>query len=349
MTLSRLNPADSSTPVAASPLAGMKRTAKFVHAPENRKTISFDGLGRAARTFILILAAAGFDGAPAAGGEAVVRPEENGIAVIDADTKKIVLEMAYPQISELMGPSPEQERAFRKIGRMNWSEFATFLERNPGYRGGVDEIDGPTAPAADLRDDFLKELDAAGEYSFPLASRAGMIAEILGRPRFDIQRGAVLCWDVRMKHRWDQSGVLEGEEEVCRTMDARWKAEIKSNPNVLDRAAEIALDSYVHDEFEVLSVDEARCSLSVLGANGGFIGLDTFAGHDMTCRSDEELAAILASFTDEEVRHLWMATRVLDVDFSTQQRTFAMQLALNQIRASMEDEWLMEREEALAF
>jgi hypothetical protein len=205
--------------------------------------------------------------------------------------------------------------------------------------------------ADDNRDDLLKSLDGADVYRFPRASRREMIEQILGRKVWVEAAGLRhIGWDVRMNFKWDSSGRVDGGEELCASQDERWQDALDENDAILRRAAEAAMEPYLDPEFRILGGDEEMaCQLEVVGANHGFVLMRSMAGRDMGFADAASARAALEDLDDAEVRDLWAACRVLDVDFSRANRVFEMSWHLNAIRAEMEADWLEELEPELDF
>lgn len=288
----------------------------------------------------------------------------NGIAVIDNDNWRIVVDRCLPQASGLKGASRQQRHTFEKIKEMDWAEFSQFCRAQATYRAGSPDIDqrapipaagneynqvklGLRAPTVnDDRTDFLRALHESGDYNLPPTSRDGMIKELMMRQSQEVRGKRMLSWDVGMNYDWDRSGHVEGGEDLGANFDRQWAQEMEANPSILRTACDRAVAPYVAPGFNVLELGEsASCELNIGGAGDKYLMLGSFAGQDMSFATFRELREKLSSMETSELVDLWATVRVLDKDLNRQNRAHDVAWELNAIRASLEEEWLMEAEE----
>jgi hypothetical protein len=213
----------------------------------------------------------------------------------------------------------------------------------------------PPSVARDMKDDnrndFLRSIDGLDEYTFPKASRSQMVEQILGR-RVWVEIAGIrhVGWDIRMNFNWNMSGHVDGGEELCQSQDARWMEIVKEDPSFLRRAAEDALSPYLDSDFRILEGDEdMACHLELTGGSRGFIALRSMGGMDLGFPDAAGARRAIESLSDDEIRNLWTACRVLDVDFCRKNRVSEMSWHLNAIRAEIEAEWLEDLDPELDF
>lgn len=345
--------------LTANPAVALEATGPFLHAPAHKAHLSFDSLGDVPRSFSVVIA----QGALATDDRAA----PNGLAVIDNDSGRVVCDGIQPQAITVHGPSMAQQMAFTLIQEMDFRALANYCRSRPTYRGGFDDIDGDrTLPNggsrerqielgllrpsfSDIRPAVLKEINAisAMPYRFPVSSRQAMINETLARPTYRAADGSqALAWDIRMNFKWNATGHVEGGESVERSMDRRWAPLAEKDGAAFKQACDQALQPYVAAPFVPLDLDPSRAAdLDVKGDNGGFLVMSSFAGKQMTFSGPRELEAKLDAMSNDDLSMLWAAGRILDKDLSKRVRATEMALAMNEIRAEMEVEWLEEIDE----
>lgn len=347
----------------AQPTADLAATGPFLHAREHRIDLRFDSAGDVPRSFTVVIAQGTLEhSAPISG---------NGVAIIDNDSGRVVCDGI--QASELRGaaPSPSQLMAFALLPEMDWTAFAGFCRSHDSYRGGFEDIDAGLAlpnggsrarqvelglldpDFEDIRPVMLREINAISgmPYRFPISSRKAMINDILGHMTYRAQDGSrALAWDIRMNFKWNDSGRVRDGEAVCRSMDRRWAKMLQEDDDVFKRACDQALQPYVTAPFVALDMDESRAvELDVKGDNGGFLVLSSFAGQSMVHDSPRDLEAKLAQMSNDDLSILWATDRILTVDLSRAVRAAEMADAMNEVRASLEADWLREVEDEVTF
>ena len=337
----------------------LEQTGPYFNDPSHRHILSFGPRGTVSRSFTVLLAVAGLrDGA--------LNFEQNGLVIIDNDNWIVVCDGIRAQPSSIRGPSSDQKKLFREVCAMNWTDFANFCRTIVGGPRGIPDIDTPMAvpmqgnaeqqqrigvyrePERDNRDDFLRGIHEEGMYSLPFTTRAGMMREILIHPT--IRRGGELhlSWDVRMDHAWDRSGRIVNGEELCPSMDGRWKRKLAEDPSILRRALEAVLEGYFDPEFAPLEMDDAKTEIEQSHGEDELF-LKSFNGASMGFASHSELRARLNVLTDRALMTFWAAVRVLDADLGRRTRTLMVQEQLNQMRHEIEQAWLDEVDEELSF
>ena len=336
----------------------MRVKDKFVYPAHKMTEKTFKSPGEVDRSFtILVHLAVTKDGG--------TDYAQNGIAIIDNDSTEIILEGAFPQGSATAGVSTRQNEAFEAINGMDWAEFGNYLRSSPHVVSLPADIQSRQAqPDAgnfisqvklglrkpedrDLRDDFIRGIHANGDYRLPRMSRTGMINEIMTHPTSPARSGRTLSWDIRMNFRWDETGRIEGGEEIDSQFDQRWQREVSVNEGIFRRATETALAPYLVSDFSVLDLDDAGCELDTDGANHGFLVMRSFRGASMAFETPTEFNTKLRSLPDSDLLALWATVRVLDQDLSRKSRTHEMRMVYNDIRAEMEAEWVVGLEEEL--
>ncbi|MCW3784432.1 hypothetical protein [Defluviimonas salinarum] len=338
---------------------GLTMTGQFLHDPENKRDIFFQGEGDVPRSFTVLIAL-GYKTDNLDLGR-------NGIAIIDNDNWRIVADACHAQASGLKGASAEQRRALEEICAFGWEEFASFCRTRETYRAGSGDIDIPgSKPAAgnaerqvklglrihqepDIRSDFIRGIHETGDYNLPRTTRRGMINDILMHPSQESRNGRTLAWDTRMNFSWDRSGRVEGGEEVCRSMDARWMAAVKEDDDLLRKACDEAFSPYLAEGFAALGLEEATCEIVAGGPEGEHLLLKSFRGTDLEFRDHRDLRQKIEALSEEDISNLWVTVRVLDKDLSRASRANEVQIHLNSLRAEKEQEWLVEADEEIAF
>ena len=249
---------------------------------------------------------------------------------------------------------------------MGWTEFAKFCRTIVGGPRGIADIDTVTAvpmsgnveqqkrigvyrePERDNRDDFLRGIHEEGMYSLPFTTRAGMMREILIHPVARRDGEIRLSWDIRMDHAWDRSGRIEKGEELCPSLDGRWKRRLADDPALLRQALDTVLEGYFDPDFAPLEMDNAKTELEqCLGEEE--IVLKSFNGMPMGFVDHSALRVCLTGLSDPELMTLWASIRVLDADLGRRTRTLMVQEQLNLVRHEIEQVWLDEVDEELSF
>lgn len=369
MTAQSHNPAQTRPETGAMPAAlrfsNPQWTGQFLHEEALKTTLFFAGEGQVARSFTVLVALASKpSSAPNAD------PTCNGLAVIDNDNWRIVADRCLPQASGLKGASRDQRKLFLEVTTMDWSEFSAFCRSQATYRSGSPDLDaradvpaegnaerqaklGLIAPApamtgvpSDIRSDLVRSLHDAGEYNLPPTSREGMVKDLMMRQSQTVRGRKLLSWDIGLNYAWDRSGRVEGGEILDADFDRRWMKEMAANPDHLRTASDRALAPYVVSGFNVLELGEsAGCELNIGGDQDNFLMLSTFGEHDLSFRDFRELREKLAEIPDDTLLNLWTTVRVLDRDLNRQSRAYDVAWELNEIRAALEEEWLMEVDE----
>lgn len=336
---------------------GLVKTGPYLHAPEHKVFLEFVG-GELPRSFTVILAVANM-----ANG---MRLDRNGIAVIDNDNWAVIADQIGAQPTGIRGASTEQKQAFAKMMDMNWAEFSHLLRSARTFRSGkAADIDGKMAtpetgnydrqaklglrdPAErDLRDDFMRAIDASGDYRLPYASRRIMINDLLLHPATDTRSGQCLSWNVSMVgFSWNRTGHVAEGDETHAGLDTEWEAEIRDNPAILEQAVDNFLTPYVKDMFSALEMEGAESSLDLTGMDNDKMVLRQFNGAPLHFSCRRELRTTLEAMDDTNLSHLWATVRVLDVDLSRAVRGHQVALELNSLRVELEAEWLKGEQEA---
>ena len=350
---------------AATNKAVMQQTGPYLHDVNHKVFLQFESKGDTPRSFTLLIASGVMK-------KGAIVPK-NGITILDNDNRTVVCDYVYPQLSTVKGPSRDQRNAFSFLQGLGWREFSYFCRTRDTYRKNTSDISKNTdAPhdgcrenqvmigaldtnEVDNRSDFIRGVHASPDlaYSFPRASRASMITEILSRDVFQGSHGnqSHLTWDIRMKYRWNQTGrVDDAKEELCPSLDRRWAQEVAENDDMMREACDAALSPYLSEPFVALEENTAMSvTFDVAGRSGGFLVMKEFAGQPLGFTSLSDFREILNGFDDEKVMHLWVASRTLDVDLSHANRAFDMAWQMHEMRLEKEQEWLTEVEEELRF
>lgn len=349
--------------VTVQPATELDATGPFLHDPRHKADISFDSAGDVPRSFTVVLA----QGLLATAG----REAASGIAIIDNDNGRVVCDGIQATSGTDGRPNATQLMAFALLPEMDWHAFSNYCRGHASYRGGIEDIDkalslphggsrsrqvelGLIRPNfSDIRPIALREINSisAMPYRFPVSSRKAMINEILPRLHYRAQDGSrALAWDIRMNFKWNASGHVEGGEAVERSMDRRWAAQSDRDGDAFKQACDQSLQPFVVAPFVALDLDPSRAAeLDVRGDNGGFLVLSSFAGRDMTFSGPRELEDKLDAMSDDDLSMLWATARILDVDLSKGVRGAEMALAMNEVRAALEVEWLEEVEAEVEF
>lgn len=345
---------------AALRVLGPDQTGPYLHLPAHKMHLSFQGDSDVARSFTVLIALARKDNA--------IHLDRNGIVVIDNDNFKVIADEIQPQSSGIRGASSEQRKAFEAIPGLNWAEFTHLLRSCEKFRPGVAaDVTEPTdmpAPGnaarqiklglrkagdVDLRDDFLRAIHEAGDYSFPRATRTLIINSLLMHPKVAGRDGLQLSWDVRMNYAFNTSGKVTGGEEVDPALDARWTEAYAADESLMITAGERALAPYLQAPFSALEMDDAECELEARGSKGGFVVLGSFNGQKMCFADPRDMRLRLEAMDDGALMRLWAATRVLDADLGRANRAAIMAEELNTLRAEMEPQWEEDIEQELSF
>lgn len=270
-----------------------------------------------------------------------VRPD--GIDIFDIDNDKAV-------ITDLFRSTPSNIRfAEAFLPNLGWKEFSRYVSAQKEYSGGspdidqaasvpfsgnaMRQIDADMAPAVfnDIRSRAIIEddRDTTLPYRFPAIDRDGAIREILAKDTF-ITAGegrSRFCWDVRMGHAWDRSGVPVSDtgEEVDPDHDRAWAKQTAVGGETFMEACEQALSVHLSDE-----------DLEGAGSNGGFVVLSEYMGQDMSFESLDEARDKVSALSNEDLLMLWVKFRSLDVDLGLEARTIAVQEVMNAKRVDFE-------------
>lgn len=353
----------ASQPVSAAAMPapmkamGLVKTGPYLHAPEDKVFLEFEG-GELPRSFTVILAVANMSSG--------MQLDRNGIAVIDNDNWAVIADQIGAQPTGIRGASTEQRQAFAKLSEMNWAEFSHLLRSARTFRSGkAADIDSRMAtpetgnydrqaklglrdPAErDLRDDFMRAINASGAYRLPYASRRIMVNDLLLHPAADTRSGQCLSWHVGMTgFNWNSTGHVAEGGETHPGLDSNWECEIRDNPAILEQAVDNFLTPYVKDTFSALEMEGAESSLDLVGMDNDKMVLREFNGAPLHFSCRRELRATLEAMDDSALSNLWATVRVLDLDLSRAVRGHQVALELNSLRVELEAEWLKGEQEA---
>jgi len=337
----------------------MAVTGQYVHARELKKNLFFATRGDAPRSFTVLVAVAK--------GEDSQSPNfnRNGLVILDNDNMAVLVEGYGRQATGVGGASSRQVSAFDAISRMKWKQFSDFIYRSDYYKGVARDIDtraddpdsgnfarqvmlGLRRPEdRDNRDEFTRALHADGAYHLPATSREAMVNDILLHPMARVRGGMALSWDIRMNYNWDRTGRVDGCDEVSREFDKRWLTELSTRDEIFEEVCDLALSSYLAEDFSVLGMEDAACNLNTTGPNNGTLVLNGWRGHAAAFSGIGELRENLITMPDDELRSLWTTVKVLDQDLSRKQRAIEMGLACNTVRTRLEESWSMDVEEEI--
>lgn len=330
---------------------GLVKSGPYLHSAKDKVIVEFEA-DDLPRSFTIILAVAhiGRD----------MRLDRNGIAVIDNDNWCVVADEIERQGTGIRGASRAQREAFTQIAGLNWAEFTHLLRNEPTYRSGkAADIEiqagrpdtgnfdrqshlGLRGPEErDLRDEFLKLIDATGDYKIPFVNRRTAINEILLHATTPTRGGRCLSWNVSMDgFDWDRSGVISDGNELHHAYNDAWNDELVARPELIEQAVEAFLTPYVKDSFNALEQDGARSALDLAGDQFDAVVLREFNGRGMEFSSHRDLRKTLDAMDDLELCKIWSTMRVLDSDLSRSERAMGVGRELNEIRAGREDVWL---------
>jgi hypothetical protein len=278
-----------------------------------------------------------------------------GIAVIDTASGLTVCDGICAKASPSMIPAMDQRLSYNLIEAMEWPAFSAFMRDRTTYRGGFPDIDAGTSdpdaavPHAgasdaaqakrDLRSADLKAMNMSTDvlYSFPVASRAKMVSDISSHKIYAGDGESGLCWDIRMKFRWNATGVAKRSIHIDEDMNAAWAEVSAPGSDIFKACTTEAISPYIADGFVPLERENASdIVLEQRGTNGGFLVMTKIAGQDIAFNNREELDVILDALSDREICDLWASCRVLDVDLGRAARAEEMEWRMQDARQEFE-------------
>ena len=315
------------------------QTGPFMHAADAKATKSFGD-----RSFTVLIA-----GAYNAG---IIGSEYNGIAILDEDTKAVVLDRHMQTSSGYNGPTKAQRDEMARIMDMDWKAFTSFVSSCPRYRGGMPDIDAK-APDQSLafnnRVESREIFPASAKsdecpYPTPLSDRRDIIKSILGREMHRVDgpySKVALAWNIKVGG-FDTSGHHEGIE-VDPAFDQRWEDHAGSDEYLFVNCCESALRSFLEGEYTLWDSDKpVDAKLLTTGRQGGWLVLSEFGGYDITFDSVNDLEECLVEMDDADLVTLYKLVSHLDVDLSRERRFAEMAYQYASERQRMEEEWAQE-------
>jgi hypothetical protein len=311
------------------------------------------------RKFIILIAAAKDAG--------IIGPEDNGIAILDANYKTVILDQHLKAHSGYDGPSREQIAGLKQIVEMDWCTFSHFVATHPNYRGvafdinnvedpdagdhldqwiATGKVDGVTGP--DIR--TANMINAEG-YSFPAKSREEMIVELANHdayhPMNSWNGGFVVSWNIKVRGKISASAV-EGYE-FDGQFDERWDALLEEEGNeIFEEAASSALSTYLEGYYTPYGAEDVKAKFFTNGRSGGHLVLSEWNGpkaggwanFPMAFDSRADYTDWLKSLRDEELVKFYALVRTVDQD--TSDPTMAMNHQYAFIREMREVDWAAE-------
>lgn len=337
-------------------------TGQYVHETLHKRHLFFAaGENSPSRCLSIVVAIAHYDGS---GG---MKLEKNGIAIIDNDNWRVVADRIGQNKSGQSGADREQLRILENLTRMDWNEFTAFCRAQERYRPGVEDIDIPDASPTegnpgnqkklglsdprlqDYREPYLRALNDLGEYALPLASRDGMLRDIMMRAsQINTETGRrFLTWSLHMDFPFDRTGRLEaGGQDVDDKYNNRWNTTLKSKPEIMQEVVASAFSLYTEPSFSAFDMgEEWQCTLQMTDTPS--LQLMKWRGKDMGFSTFPELRSKLLEFDRKDLNGIWATVRCLDKDLNRVNRAADVQPFLNNKRVELETEWSMDLEEEL--
>ncbi len=312
------------------------------------------------RKFIVVIAAAKDAG--------IIGPENNGIAILDANYKTIILDQHLKASSGYNGPSEAQLAGFKAIMDMDWDTFSHFVATHPNYRGVAFDINNVEEPdAGETLDQWIaagkvvgetgpdirtrEMIDADHGYEFPAKSREEMIVELANHesyyPMSSWNGGFVVSWNIKVHGRIDAMAV-EGYG-LDHQYDERWEAVLEEEGEaIFNEAARAELSTFVDGDFQVYGFEDVKAKFFTNGRSGGHLVLHEWDGPKsgawancpMAFNSREDYADWLKSLKDAELVKFYALVRTVDKDTANPTVNMNHQYAF--LRQLREEDWAAE-------
>lgn len=346
------------------------RVGPYLYKGDWKAQKRFSADGTSTRTFTVVIAAA-FDAG-------IIGPEHNGIAVLDDDLLEMLLDQHLCESSGYFGPSERQKAEFKRILKMDWTEFSEFCRTNKRFRRGVaSDIESGRAPnhveedglreairtrkasetGTDIRTAEMKELDKhveANGLKFSCRTREQMIVYLANHKMHAPDRyGLAIAWDVKV-HNFDTAG-KKGECEVDARFDKRWEEYFAKHADKLFwEACETALRDFTDGEYSTYPGDDGGANkFGVAGRSGGWLYLGSWDGpQPKTGRTPmhfdrySDYVEYLLALSPEDLCRLYKV--VANVDYDVRDPKADVEFHLNGSRAALEEEWKAELENEAA-
>lgn len=341
-----------------------RRHGQYLHHEGWKSQKRFSADGTSTRTFTVLIASA-YDAG-------IIGPEHNGITVIDEDNQSVVLDQHLRESTGYFGPSSQQQAEYKRVLKMDWTQFSEFCRGNPRFRKGSAsdmesgrspdyvEEDGlreairtrkPSEDGKDIRTEVMKDLDGpsidACGLKFPCRTREQMIVHLANHSMHAPDRhGGAIAWNIKVGS-FDTSG--KGPEDTDQRFDARWNEYLEKNGDSLFwQACEDEISQFVEGAYTTYADDdEGSYGFGTAGRSHGWLYLKSWdgpqpqGGHNpMTFESHHDFVEYLRELSPENLCRLYKL--VANVDHDVRNPRADIEHQFNFRRAEMEKEWAAE-------
>lgn len=254
----------------------------------------------------------------------IVGSEHNGIAILDENNLRVVLDQHAKESSGYFGPSARQKAEFDRIMEMDWTNFSKFCRDHPQFRSPDFDFYKTRPDKFKPEPDRVifpdKSKDDTEKSLFKLDSRREMIEFLCDHSVHKIGNAyspSALAWNVKV-HDFDATG-KSGDGEVDPDLDDAWNEHVEQDGDLFWQACQSGLSHYLEGDYTTYpGADQGDFEFAVSGRSGGWLVLKKCGSIDpLQWESLSEMRESIRSLSDEDLIKLYRL--VANVDHDTRQ------------------------------